>query len=70
MYQERVIAGADDAGRLIGAPTCETVVMRVPDVKTRLDDLILICANCHRMIHRRNPWVTPDQLHALVAANA
>ena len=36
------------------------------EVKTRLDDLILICANCHRMIHRRNPWLTPDQLHELI----
>ena len=33
---------------------------------TRLDDLILICANCHRMIHRRNPWLTPDQLQELI----
>ncbi|TQR82628.1 HNH endonuclease [Mycobacterium hodleri] len=40
------------------------------EVKTRLSDLILICANCHRMIHRRSPWLTPDQLKALVAANA
>ena len=23
------------------------------ETKTRLDDLILICSNCHRMIHRR-----------------
>jgi 5-methylcytosine-specific restriction protein A len=29
---------------------------------TRLADLILICANCHRMIHRGSPWLTPDQL--------
>jgi 5-methylcytosine-specific restriction enzyme A len=39
------------------------------EVKTRLDDLILICANCHRMIHRSSPWLTPDQLRALVEAN-
>ena len=40
------------------------------EVKTRLDDLILICANCHRMIHRHNPWLTPDHLRALVRACA
>jgi len=33
---------------------------------TKLSDLILICANCHRMIHRRSPWLTPDQLRALI----
>lgn len=36
------------------------------EVETRLDDLILICANCHRMVHRTNPWLTPEQLRALV----
>ncbi|RDI55999.1 5-methylcytosine-specific restriction protein A [Nocardia mexicana] len=39
------------------------------DTVTMLDDLILLCANCHRMIHRRTPWLTPDQLRALVTAN-
>jgi 5-methylcytosine-specific restriction protein A len=33
---------------------------------TRLADLILICSNCHRMIHRRSPWLNPDQLRALL----
>ncbi|UOT02127.1 HNH endonuclease [Rhodococcus opacus] len=33
--------------------------------KTRLEDLILLCANCHRMIHRRSPWLTPDELRQL-----
>jgi 5-methylcytosine-specific restriction protein A len=37
--------------------------------KTKLSDLVLICANCHRMIHRRNPWLTADQLRALVASS-
>ena len=31
-------------------------------VKTRLEDLVLLCANCHRMIHRSSPWLTPDEL--------
>ncbi|MFF2390980.1 HNH endonuclease [Nocardia sp. NPDC058114] len=34
--------------------------------ETRTSDLILLCANCHRMIHRKSPWLTPDQLRALV----
>lgn len=37
--------------------------------RTRLDDLILICSNCHRMIHRRTPWLTPQQLRELIALN-
>ncbi|MER7541550.1 HNH endonuclease [Spirillospora sp. NPDC127506] len=37
------------------------------ETKTRLQDLALLCANCHRMIHRASPWPTPEQLRALVA---
>lgn len=35
--------------------------------KTRLDDLALVCANCHRMIHAKRPWLTIKQLHEIVA---
>jgi 5-methylcytosine-specific restriction protein A len=35
------------------------------DAKTKLEDLALICANCHRMIHARRPWLTMDELRAL-----
>ncbi|MER5948270.1 HNH endonuclease [Streptomyces sp. NPDC001904] len=34
--------------------------------RTKLNDLALICANCHRMIHRRAPWPTPKQLRILL----
>ncbi|MFB9602818.1 HNH endonuclease [Streptomyces roseofulvus] len=34
--------------------------------RTKLSDLALICANCHRMIHRRAPWPTPDELRASI----
>ncbi|MFF5182258.1 HNH endonuclease [Streptomyces sp. NPDC000345] len=34
--------------------------------RTRLKDLALICANCHRMIHRRAPWPTPGELRNLI----
>lgn len=33
---------------------------------TRLVDLALLCSNCHRMIHRRMPWLTPEELRARV----
>ncbi|WP_219602022.1 HNH endonuclease [Nonomuraea indica] len=35
---------------------------------TSLDDLVLICSNCHRMIHRSAPWPTPAELRGLVLA--
>ncbi|MFD4763144.1 HNH endonuclease [Streptomyces sp. NPDC058439] len=34
--------------------------------RTKLGDLALICANCHRMIHRRAPWPTPAELRATI----
>lgn len=34
--------------------------------RTKLNDLALICANCHRMIHRRAPWPTPEELRASI----
>lgn len=34
--------------------------------RTRLQDLALLCANCHRMIHVSEPWLTVEQLRALV----
>jgi 5-methylcytosine-specific restriction protein A len=33
---------------------------------TKLSDLALICANCHRMIHRRAPWPTPAELKTAI----
>ena len=42
----------------------------MPGDKTTLDDLCLICSNCHRMIHRSKPWLTMDQLKELVQAQA
>lgn len=33
--------------------------------KTKLEDLALLCANCHRMIHSRRPWLSMEELKAL-----
>lgn len=33
---------------------------------TKLEDLALVCANCHRMIHAAKPWLTIDQLRTLL----
>ncbi len=35
---------------------------------TRLSDLALLCANCHRMVHARRPWLTVEQLRASLLA--
>jgi 5-methylcytosine-specific restriction protein A len=37
------------------------------EIKTHIDDLALVCANCHRMIHRRHPWLTLAELRGLIS---
>lgn len=37
-----------------------------PGARTRLADLALVCANCHRMIHRRAPWLSLPELAAIL----
>lgn len=34
--------------------------------KTKLSDLALLCANCHRMVHAKRPWLTIERLRDLL----
>jgi 5-methylcytosine-specific restriction protein A len=34
--------------------------------KTKIEDLALLCSNCHRMIHTRRPWLTVEELKSLL----
>jgi 5-methylcytosine-specific restriction protein A len=36
-----------------------------PGARTKLSELAVLCANCHRMIHARRPWLTMEELRAL-----
>ena len=38
----------------------------LPNEKTKLADLVLLCSNCHRMVHRRKPWLSLDELKSLI----
>lgn len=33
---------------------------------TRLDDIALLCANCHCMVHRRRPWLRLEELRNML----
>ncbi len=37
-----------------------------PGDKTKLEDLSLLCANCHRMVHVRKPWLDIEELRTLL----
>lgn len=36
------------------------------ETKVRADDLAPVCSNCHRMLHRRCPWLSVDELRQIV----
>jgi len=38
-----------------------------PNEKTKLSDLALVCSNCHRMLHRRRPWLGISELRFLAS---
>jgi 5-methylcytosine-specific restriction protein A len=33
-----------------------------PNAKTKLQDLALLCANCHRVVHSRRNWLTVEEV--------
>lgn len=37
--------------------------------ETSLADLVVVCANCHAMVHRRRPWKTPAEISAVVGGS-
>lgn len=37
--------------------------------KTEVEDIVLICSNCHRMIHRKRPWLSKLELKSLINEN-
>jgi 5-methylcytosine-specific restriction enzyme A len=38
-----------------------------PGSRTRIKDIVLLCSNCHRMIHRRRPWLGISDLKMILA---
>lgn len=41
-----------------------------PGAKTKLSELAILCANCHRMVHAKRPWLTMDELKEIVRKSA
>jgi hypothetical protein len=38
-------------------------------VETSIEDLAMVCANCHRMLHRQKPWLSIDELRDILERN-
>jgi len=37
-----------------------------PDHKTKVEDIAILCSNCHRMIHKRRPWLGMEDLKKII----
>ena len=38
--------------------------------ETKIEDLALVCSNCHRMLHRRRPWLSMENLEQLIVTKS
>ncbi|MDM5264839.1 HNH endonuclease [Bacillus wiedmannii] len=34
--------------------------------KTKIEDIIMVCSNCHKMIHRYRPWLSKEEICLLL----
>lgn len=34
--------------------------------KTKIEDIVMVCSNCHSMIHRKKPWLNKNELKKLL----
>lgn len=56
-----------DRGKgFIEAHHTKPVATLVQGSKTKLEDLALLCANCHRMVHSARPWLTIGELRKII----
>ena len=40
------------------------------EIKTKVKDIAMVCSNCHKMLHRRRPWLKMKQLKKLIDQSA
>jgi predicted HNH restriction endonuclease len=36
-------------------------------IKTTINDFAMLCSNCHKMIHRKRPWISYNELKNLLS---
>lgn len=57
----------EDAAHIIDCHHTKPVHTLTEDGKTHVNDLELLCANCHRMVHSFKPWLSSAQVRARLA---
>jgi len=62
------LAYGDRGKGFIEAHHTKPLATLTPGATTSIDDLTLLCANCHRMIHWRKPWLSVGELRDIILA--
>lgn len=44
---------------------CKSISQLKENELTKVEDIAMLCSNCHRMIHRKRPWLTKNELKKL-----
>ena len=61
---------ADKYGKVgedfIEAHHAKPISQMVETEKTKISDLVMVCSNCHRMLHRSRPWISKDEVKSLL----
>ena len=52
--------------KFIEAHHIKPVSQMTENEKTSIDDIVMVCSNCHSMIHRKKPWLTIDKIKSIV----
>lgn len=47
-----------------------TVPVSKGERKTKIGDIAMVCSNCHKMLHRKRPWLEMEQLKNLINRHA
>ncbi len=34
--------------------------------RTRIEDIAIVCSNCHKMLHRKRPWLSKEELREII----
>lgn len=58
--------GSLGKGFIEGHHTIPISKMKAGD-KTKVTDIVMLCSNCHKMIHRKRPWLTKEEIRKLIA---
>ena len=37
--------------------------------ETSINDIVMLCSNCHSMVHRKKPWLTREELKSILKNN-